>query len=154
MNAASFDLGRRERQAEPLLLADLLNSLEDLANLLPRPLRGHNWLNAYLLAAGINQIVEDYLHPDPLALRRIASHLRRLPGPLGRLAAWLAVGVSVLLAWVHVNLPDGAAALDWQRQFAGSVRALARLAAGEVAGAAVLRCGAAPAASDAAPPLG
>jgi hypothetical protein len=57
----------------PLLLANLLNDLETLCHLLVDRIGCGDTLNSYLLAAGAQQIVDDYLHRDPLALRRAAA---------------------------------------------------------------------------------
>jgi hydroxymethylpyrimidine pyrophosphatase-like HAD family hydrolase len=74
-------------QPSPLLVQNLLNSLVDLAALLPGEVERSAWLNAYLLAAGMNQIVEDELHPDPLLLGKAVKYLGRIQGPAGFLAA-------------------------------------------------------------------
>jgi hypothetical protein len=60
-------------QPEPLLVHNLLNDLPGLGALLLREVRQGSWLNAYLLAAGMNQIVEDYLHPEPYFLGKAWS---------------------------------------------------------------------------------
>jgi hypothetical protein len=67
-----------------LRVADLLQDPETVHTLLGRALGDEQWLDAYLLAAGLTQVVEDLLHPDPLQLRRAAAALR---GPLSRLAS-------------------------------------------------------------------
>ena len=50
----------------PLLVTDLLCGAEALAERLRDALRDEQWLDAYLLAAGIGQLVDDGLHTDPL----------------------------------------------------------------------------------------
>ena len=64
-----------------------------------------------LLAAGMNQIVEDYLHPDPFHLSRAERHLRRLPWSLGFVAAQaLVYGALLTLAgcgWRKQHLTQG-----------------------------------------------
>ncbi len=79
------DLELRSR-AEPLLLRDLLNDLATLAPLLAQEVARGSWLDAYLLAAGMHQIVEDFLHRDPYGTDRIAKHVRAL-GPRWGVAA-------------------------------------------------------------------
>lgn len=85
-------------QPGPLILPNLLNTFAELTSLVLGELRRDAPLNSYLLAAGINQIVEDYLHPDPFSLTRLPRHLTRLRRPVGPLAAitarWLARVVS------------------------------------------------------------
>ena len=72
----------------PLLLTNLLNDLETLCGLLVERVAIGDELNSYLLAAGAQQIVEDYLHRDPLSLSRGAARLERLePGRRGHIAA-------------------------------------------------------------------
>src|ERR1700690_1752029 len=59
-----------EGEPTPLLVRNLLNDLATLGPLLLDEVRRASWFNAYLLAAGMNQIVEDYLHPDPYFLNK------------------------------------------------------------------------------------
>ena len=70
-----------------LLVTDLLCGAETLAERLHEALLGEQWLDAYLLAAGIGQMIDDRLHADPLLFRRVASYLRRKPWRLARPAA-------------------------------------------------------------------
>ena len=70
----------------PLLVPDLLSDASTLTGLLAQALRGEQWLDAFLLAAGLTQLVEDRLHGDPMQLNRTASYLRGRPGRLARLA--------------------------------------------------------------------
>ena len=44
-------------------------------------------MDAFLLAAGIVQVLEDALHPDPLALSRVAGRLAGWPGGMRRAGA-------------------------------------------------------------------
>jgi hydroxymethylpyrimidine pyrophosphatase-like HAD family hydrolase len=60
----------------PLAPIDLLFSAAEIEEQLRLAIRERQWLDAYLLAAGLNQMVEDRLHPDPLQLRRAAGYLR------------------------------------------------------------------------------
>lgn len=71
----------------PLLVPNLLIDCAALAPLLRRELRRGAWLDAYLLTAGLHQIVADDLHRDPYALTKVARHLAQAPTPLGALAA-------------------------------------------------------------------
>jgi len=70
----------------PLLVPDLLSDASTLAGLLEQALGGEQWLDAFLLAAGLTQLIEDRLHDDPMQLSRTASYLRGRPGRLTRLA--------------------------------------------------------------------
>ncbi|MFI5270346.1 MAG: hypothetical protein ACHQ7M_23455, partial [Chloroflexota bacterium] len=64
-----------DKPVRPLLIPNLLNDVEVLSGLLVDSVAAGSWLDAFLLAAGIEQVMDDALHPDPLALRRIASRL-------------------------------------------------------------------------------
>jgi hydroxymethylpyrimidine pyrophosphatase-like HAD family hydrolase len=72
--------------AEGVLATDLLCGADELATQLRGALREGQWLDAYLLAAGLGQLVEDRLHADPLLLNRAASYLSSLPSRPARLA--------------------------------------------------------------------
>ena len=69
-----------------LLLPDLLSDAGTLTGLLEQALGERQWLDAFLLAAGLTQLIEDRLHGDPIQLIRTASYLRGQPGRLNRLA--------------------------------------------------------------------
>lgn len=86
-SASASVMGADASQDSPLLAHNLLNSLADLAFMLPGEVDRGAWLNAYLLAAGINQIVEDQLHPDPFLLGKASKYLARIQGPAGFWAA-------------------------------------------------------------------
>ena len=70
----------------PLLVPDLLSDASTLTGLLEQALGEKQWLDAFLLAAGLTQLIEDRLHGDPMQLSRTASYLRGRPGRLTRLA--------------------------------------------------------------------
>lgn len=72
---------------KPLLAPDLLGGADVLAERLDDALREEQWLDAFLLAAGLNQVIEDRLHPDPLLLRRTAGYLSGSSSPAARVAA-------------------------------------------------------------------
>src|ERR1700716_3080305 len=103
-----------------LELVDLFNDFDQLLSLLRHQLelavnpatldaRGHT-LDAFLLAAGMSQIVEDFLHREPPLLDAVQSRLRhsRLPALPGGLAAvsrgaWTlrVIQNRQVLAWHH-----------------------------------------------------
>jgi len=71
--------------ARPIALADLLNDLGTLVRLLHGALSAGDLLDAFLLAAGAQQIVEDRLGGQRrLTLRRAAGHLGGRPGLVPR----------------------------------------------------------------------
>jgi hypothetical protein len=76
----------RPAAAKPVLVADLLCGAGDLTQRLGQALGDGQFLDAYLLAAGLGQLVEDRLHPDPFLLYRAASYLRGQPSRPARLA--------------------------------------------------------------------
>src|SRR5262249_34219611 len=65
----------------PLQLCNLLHDFEQLRKLLLDELDVGCRLDAFLLAAGMSQILEDHLHRDLWSLAKGRPHLRRLPGP-------------------------------------------------------------------------
>jgi hypothetical protein len=69
-----------------------------------------DWLDAFLLTAGLWQIVEDRLHPDPARLRQAAEYLRPRSAPLAR-AADLLAGAGTLAAARHRDLVTASAEL-------------------------------------------
>ncbi|HEY6278626.1 MAG TPA: hypothetical protein VIX86_20125 [Streptosporangiaceae bacterium] len=77
--------GARET-AEPAQISDLLCGAAELAERLRAALAGEQWLDAYLFAAGLSQLVEDRLHADPFLFWRAASYLRDQPSRPARLA--------------------------------------------------------------------
>jgi hypothetical protein len=78
---------------EPVLVTDLLSGADGLAGRLGRALGAGQYLDAYLLSAGLGQLVEDRLHPDPLLLYRAASYLRGQPSRPARLAGVVSGGL-------------------------------------------------------------
>jgi len=90
--------------------------------------RQSSWLNAYLLAAGINQILEDYLHPDPYFLGKVSGYLAQMRPPVGRPAARIAQFAAATTAR-HRSRRKPAPHLDsWQADFAALVQRLAEAA--------------------------
>jgi hypothetical protein len=78
---------------EPVLVTDLLSGADGLAGHLGRALGAGQYLDAYLLAAGLGQLTEDRLHPDPLLLYRAASYLRGQRSRPARLAGMACGGL-------------------------------------------------------------
>jgi hypothetical protein len=78
------------------LVADLLCDSGTLAARLGNALRDEQWLDAYLFAAGLGQVVDDRLHPDPYLFHRAASYLRGLPSRPARLAGTVAGGLGAV----------------------------------------------------------
>ncbi|HKC18046.1 MAG TPA: hypothetical protein VKE27_00305 [Candidatus Dormibacteraeota bacterium] len=123
--AARASDGRRGGDMPPLLIHDLLLDFDELQRLVAQEVSRSNWLDAFLLAAGLNQVLEDYLHRDFGALEPVASTVEPVAGVLGRAAA------ASIRAARNVGLT--ARALDprerrlvaWQRELDSAVMALA-----------------------------
>src|SRR5262245_11309477 len=110
----------------PLPLPNLLNDIETLGTLLVDHIAAGDQLNAFLIAAGMRQIAEDYLHRDPFHLRRAAGRLqRRLP------ARWGWIGIAAArwagsLAWQCViRMPGHRASVAWLERLEGLAQQLA-----------------------------
>jgi hydroxymethylpyrimidine pyrophosphatase-like HAD family hydrolase len=111
--SASPDPGTGNRSSSPdsgLRLVNLLNDAETLAVLLPEQVESEDWLDAFLLAAGLDQVVQDAIHAAPLSLDRIAARLdKEAAGPPGRAVAraveWAGAAAWGLRArWVRSSL--------------------------------------------------
>lgn len=101
-----------------------------MTGLLLQEIAREAWLNAFLLAAGLNQIAEDHLHGDPISLARVARHVNRvMEGPLGSVVA-AGVRTADAARWrVRKLLSSDRGIAAWQLRIAGM--------ADELAGAAV-----------------
>lgn len=106
MTISADPAARPVAEAGGVLLTDLLTGAGTLAAQLDAALRAGQWLDAFLLAAGLSQLVEDRLHPDPFMLSRAASYLRERPSAPLR-AAGRAAGAAAAVARLR---PDPARA--------------------------------------------
>jgi hypothetical protein len=123
-----------ESQPQSLLPISLLHDAQGQAALLRTEIT-RSALDSYLLAAGLNQVAEDYLHADPLSLTLLGSRLQRTaPGPVGWTAARL--GELSGTALRSLRRADLARVQAWQRELALLVESLAETAAQDQAGAA------------------
>jgi hydroxymethylpyrimidine pyrophosphatase-like HAD family hydrolase len=84
-----------------LTLLDLLSTPERLAAALSQTLAERQWFDAFLLSAGILQLLEDRIHPDPLQLRRGAAYLRGGGSAWSGAAARAADTAAAMVAVVH-----------------------------------------------------
>ncbi len=110
--------GAPVREASPAESHDLVRSLDELGGLLLETLAGGFRLDAFLIAAGMHQVVQDALHPDPFRLDEAASFLGS--GPAGRLVRL--AGSAVQRARQRFLSRD---LLACERELAGIVAALA-----------------------------
>lgn len=120
---------KEKQPAGQLLVPNLLNTYAELARMLFDRVGHRDWLNAYLLAAGMQQILEDYLQPDPFMLGKVAKNLEKLAKPFGPLGASAALRTGKLLcqfrlyrAWSNTR-----PLLHWQTRLAGFVERLAEV---------------------------
>jgi hydroxymethylpyrimidine pyrophosphatase-like HAD family hydrolase/hypoxanthine phosphoribosyltransferase len=117
---------------QPLLLSNLLNSFDELCSLLTQEVRLGRWLNAYLLAAGVNQVIEDHLHPDPLHMGKIAKTVARTNLP-GRIFFGKAVQkVDDMIINLEYLRPQSIRLSQLQQRFANIVEELADILTGHM----------------------
>ena len=111
---------------DPLLVANLLSDLDGLMEMLVDEIANDSWINAFLLAAGANQVAEDRLHEGSIARARIAKHVARVvPGAGGRTAA-AALRATDGAVWAARSATRGLSRLDaWQLELGGLVDKLA-----------------------------
>ncbi|MFN2495711.1 MAG: hypothetical protein ABR608_07370 [Pseudonocardiaceae bacterium] len=76
---------------------DLFHDFDQLTGLLVTQMRARRWLDAFLLAAGTSQVLEDYLHRQVGVLTRGAAYLQHSTSPMSR-AAGAAAGLTALAA--------------------------------------------------------
>lgn len=89
---------RDPRRSGGLRLANLLNDADTLAELLSAQVDAGEWLDAFLLTAGIDQILEDALHRLPLSLDRISARLQ------GEAGGWLGKGAASTAAHARAGV--------------------------------------------------
>lgn len=93
MTAVAAEPLTRTAASPALPLINLLNDLAALAELFRAQLECGSWLNAYLLAAGMSQVAEDYLEADRDLLRKTGKHLRTAVPVVGAVAERVASGI-------------------------------------------------------------
>lgn len=86
---------------------DLLCTAQTVTDLLGRAIADRDRLDTFLLTAGLNQLVEDHLHPDPLQLHRAADFLDDSAAWGAHLAAALARGTALVLGPIAVGRGAG-----------------------------------------------
>lgn len=120
-------------QSRSLLVQNLLNDAEEIGAMLLKEVRLSAWLNAYLLASGLNQIVEDQLHPDPLNAGKIAKNLPRLKFPGSLILASAAQKTGDILLDLEYKYPGSVRLLRCQQELAEIVQYLADIVTGQAA---------------------
>jgi trehalose-6-phosphatase len=114
----------------PLVLHNLQNDLAALAQLLPAEIERKSWLDAYLVSAGMNQIVEDHLHPEIYPLDRAAEYLAVEARPLARIAGRVVAGLAVSGRAIAERRPATRRIRQVQRELGKLVDGLAAAVAG------------------------
>lgn len=109
------------------LTYDLLHSFDQMAKLFRFELLHKSWLNAYLLAAGMNQIVEDYLHTNYIFLLKIAKYLGKLPSPLGALLVRGNRYFNDLWTFLNEKNKSSGKIIRWQHKLAELLNRLAEV---------------------------
>lgn len=104
---------------------NLVNDLAGLGGLLAQAASDADTLNAFLFAAGMNQVAEDYLHDAPFPLQQAVSLLERSRSPGAQLVARLAAGAELVIRALKLRGGGGREALHWQQQIALLVDQLA-----------------------------
>lgn len=98
----------------PLFPANLLNDLETLSQQMVDEVLQVDWLDAYLLAAGMDQVVQDYLHPDILMLHKAAGYLSAIRKPMGTYLAAVAHATGNALSLFHEQGKQTRSIQTWQ----------------------------------------
>lgn len=111
---------------DPLLVTNLLGDLDALSDLLAHEIVRGAWLNSFLLAAGINQVAEDYLDANSISRRRVARYLHRIaPWPVGSVAATAVHTFDAVASAARSLSPGERRAAAWQRRAGALVDSLA-----------------------------
>ena len=94
-----------------LLVTDLLLTGEQMARHVLDALARREWVDAFLLAAGLQQLADDRLHPDPFSLRRAAAYFRTdgasNAGPRAQVASLAAPAAATASSGLDATRPLG-----------------------------------------------
>lgn len=110
----------------PLALIDLFNDAETLATLLCAQVADQHWLDAFLLAAGVQQILEDHWHRDHLGIRRAGGQFARMEGSGAHVASAVAERADQFDLKVRSLMPSEANRRLCSRQLTWLVHELCR----------------------------
>lgn len=86
MNNCTAPATAARTTGQPMQVTRLLLTGTGLTALLERAVVSEQWCDAFLVSAGMFQLADDALHPDPLQLHRAASYLRKGSSPSARAA--------------------------------------------------------------------
>ncbi len=110
-------------QLPPLLIHDLLLDFDELTELLGKELYRYGWLDAFLLAAGMNQVLEDYIHRDFAELDRVIKTVAAVP--LGAMLAAAGRKVRAAALGARTSSRGERRLIAWQLELDRAVRLLA-----------------------------
>ena len=111
--------------ATPLLVPDLLLDFNELERLLLKEIARRSWLDGFLLAAGMNQLLEDHLHRDLVALEATARTVAQVAGGLGRMLSAVLRLIRAAGLAARDALPAERRLVRWQADLNRVVLALA-----------------------------
>jgi hydroxymethylpyrimidine pyrophosphatase-like HAD family hydrolase len=115
---------------DALSLDNLHDDLPALASRLARQVERGAWLDAYLLAAGLNQLVDDYLRPEIYPLDQAVEYLDAQPWPFNRVTGQAFAALAAAGRAVRPRRPSGERVTRWRHELAAIVAALAGAVAG------------------------
>jgi hydroxymethylpyrimidine pyrophosphatase-like HAD family hydrolase len=104
----------------------LLNDLATAASLLHGDLLQERMLDAYLRAAGMAQVTDDYLHPEIYPLDRAAGEISRSLPVFGRLAAAFLVATANAVRAIRACRPSMRRVRRWREDLDEIVEMVAR----------------------------
>ena len=119
---------------------DLLNDFGLLTDRLRIEIDHEHWLDAFLLAAGASQVIDDYMRSAGATLRMGARFLAS-GGPAARGVAEACRSAAVALDRARVNVPWARRVINHRLCLAELIAALAPLAMGTDTGATSWLCG-------------
>jgi hydroxymethylpyrimidine pyrophosphatase-like HAD family hydrolase/adenine/guanine phosphoribosyltransferase-like PRPP-binding protein len=108
-------------------VTNLLNDLAALGPLLRKAAQAEIWLDAYLISAGMNQIIDDYLHNAPYPLDEAAGLLLKAESPAARLAGRTVAAGARATRQLLAASKGARRARRWQRRVAELVDQLAEI---------------------------
>ncbi len=117
-------------ELQSLLIKNLINCFEDLSGFLVSCIKKQDWLNAYLLAVGINQIVEDYIKTENKWLAKGSRFIKRSKIPAVVHAAKAIDFIQDLLVGLTEKTTRYRRLESYQAKIAGLVQILAEASLG------------------------
>lgn len=126
----SVTIDRLTEVTSDLGVADLLHDFSELTGLLDEQIDRGNWLDAFLLAAGMSQVVDDYAHRDFSNLAKVAHHVRRFPR-IGPAAAWAVERARWIALAVRNMRPATGRIESWAGDFKSLLLGLAEIVAAD-----------------------